>query len=122
MQRSIPRRTALLASAAILALTAALGANAAEPLEKITVAGWSKPITEITHLLVEPDKGFFKANGIDLAYVPGAGGGDAIRNILTGQADVAFTDPGRSLRPSTRVRSCGRSTTSTRRTSSTWSR
>ena len=24
----------------------------------------------------------------------GAGGGDAIRNILTGQADVAFTDPG----------------------------
>ena len=94
MQKPIARRTALLASAAILALTAARGANAADPLEKITVAGWSKPITEITHLLVEPDKGFFKANGIDLAYVPGAGGGDAIRNILTGQADVAFTDPG----------------------------
>jgi NitT/TauT family transport system substrate-binding protein len=30
---------------------------------------------------------------LDLAYVPGAGGGDAIRNILSGQADVAFTDP-----------------------------
>lgn len=27
-------------------------------------------------------------------YLPGAGGGDAIRNILSGQADVAFTDPG----------------------------
>ncbi len=26
--------------------------------------------------------------------MPGAGGGDAIRNILSGQADVAFTDPG----------------------------
>ena len=26
--------------------------------------------------------------------MPGAGGGDAIRNMLSGQADVAFTDPG----------------------------
>ncbi|HMA08355.1 MAG TPA: ABC transporter substrate-binding protein [Ramlibacter sp.] len=64
------------------------------PLDKVTVAGWSKPITEITPLLVEEEKGFYKANGIALDYVPGAGGGDAIRNILSGQADVAFTDPG----------------------------
>ncbi|MEO8654812.1 MAG: ABC transporter substrate-binding protein [Ramlibacter sp.] len=63
-------------------------------LDKVVVAGWSKPITEITPLLVEEDKGFYKANGIALDYVPGAGGGDAIRNILSGQADVAFTDPG----------------------------
>ena len=91
---SIKRRTALLASAALFTLATMPFANAADALETITVAGWSKPITEITHLLVEPDKGIFKANGIDLAYVSGAGGGDAIRNILTGQADVAFTDPG----------------------------
>jgi len=63
-------------------------------LDKITVAGWSQPITEVTNLLVEKDKGFFKARGLDLTYVPGAGGGDAIRNMLTGQATVAFTDPG----------------------------
>jgi NitT/TauT family transport system substrate-binding protein len=94
MHQPIARRSALLATAALFTLVAAGGANAADTLEKITVAGWSKPITEITHLLVEPDKGIFKANGIDLAYVSGAGGGDAIRNILTGQADVAFTDPG----------------------------
>lgn len=62
-------------------------------LEKFTVAGWNKPITEFTNLLVDEDKGFFKARGLELSYVPGAGGGDAIRNILTGQADVAFTDP-----------------------------
>ncbi|MBC7703752.1 MAG: ABC transporter substrate-binding protein [Rhodoferax sp.] len=92
--RPITRRCALLASAALLTFAALPVASAADALEKITVAGWSKPITEITHLLVEPDKGIFKANGIDLDYVPGAGGGDAIRNILTGQADVAFTDPG----------------------------
>lgn len=63
-------------------------------LDKVTLAGWSKPITEISNLLAEPEQGFFKAQGIDLGYVPGAGGGDAVRNLLSGQADVAFTDPG----------------------------
>jgi len=66
----------------------------AQNLEKFVLAGWSKPITEITNLLVEPEKGFFKNRGIDLTYIPGAGGGDAIRNVLTGQADIGFTDPG----------------------------
>ncbi|HMA07102.1 MAG TPA: ABC transporter substrate-binding protein, partial [Ramlibacter sp.] len=87
------RRFALASLAALGGLPAAGWAQAA-PLDKVTVAGWSKPITEITPLLVEEEKGFYKANGIALDYVPGAGGGDAIRNILSGQADVAFTDPG----------------------------
>jgi NitT/TauT family transport system substrate-binding protein len=89
-----PRRTVLLAAAAALALPGALRAQGAGKLDRITVAGWSKPITEVTPLLVEEDKGFYRASGIELAYVPGAGGGDAIRNIVSGQADVAFTDPG----------------------------
>ena len=79
------------------ALTAlGLGAYAqpATSLDKCVVAGWSKPITEITNLLVDEQKGFFKSRGIALGYVPGAGGGDALRNLLSGQADVAFTDPG----------------------------
>jgi NitT/TauT family transport system substrate-binding protein len=75
------------------ASTAGLAQSKASP-DKMVVAGWSKPITEITNLLVEEDKGFFKARGIALGYVPGAGGGDALRNLLSGQADVAFTDPG----------------------------
>ncbi len=65
----------------------------AQPLDKVTVAGWSQPISEITNLLAEPDKGFFKARGIALDYVPGTGGGAAIQTLLAGQADVAFTDP-----------------------------
>ncbi len=88
------RRAILLATATVLALPALSWAQTPGKLDKITVAGWSKPITEVTPLLVEEDKGFYKANGIELAYVPGAGGGDAIRNIASGQADVAFTDPG----------------------------
>jgi NitT/TauT family transport system substrate-binding protein len=75
-------------------LSAGVWAQSASKLDKMVVAGWSKPITEITNLLVEEDKGFFKARGIELGYVPGAGGGDALRNLLSGQADVAFTDPG----------------------------
>lgn len=86
----------ILRSGAALALAAALsiGSGQAQQLEKLNVAGWSQPISEITNLLAEPDKGFFKARGIDLTYVPGAGGGDAVRNMLTGKADLAFTDPG----------------------------
>ena len=76
---------------ALLFGTAALAQTA--KLEKFTVAGWNKPLSEFTNLLVDEDKGFFRSRGLDLGYVPGAGGGDAIRNLLSGQADVAFTDP-----------------------------
>ena len=68
--------------------------NKKEDIQPITVANWSQPITEATNLLVDGEKGFFKEKGIDLTVIPGAGGGDAIKNILSGQADVAFTDPG----------------------------
>jgi len=91
------KQTALLAvTLSVLAISATTTSLAQTParLDKMVVAGWSKPITEITNLLVEEDKGFFKARGIELGYVPGAGGGDALRNILSGQADIAFTDPG----------------------------
>lgn len=63
-------------------------------LEKMTVASWSQPITEATNLLVDENKGFFKEEGIDLTVIPGAGGGDAVKNLLSGKADIAFTDPG----------------------------
>src|SRR6478672_11376067 len=86
------RRLALAALTALAATPFARGQAAR--LDKLTVAGWSKPITEVMPLLVDEDKGFYRAQGLALEYVPGAGGGDAIRNILSGQAEVAFTDPG----------------------------
>jgi len=92
MTGSILRSSIALTAGAILSL-AIIGAGQAQMLDKVTVAGWSQPISEITNLLAEPDKGFFKAKGIEFGYVPGAGGGSAIRNMLTGKADVAFTDP-----------------------------
>jgi NitT/TauT family transport system substrate-binding protein len=85
------RRNALALGAGL-----ALGwpATQAQTQRKVALALWSKPITEIAHLLAEEEKGFFRAQGLDLQLLPGAGGGDAVRNLLSGQADIAFTDPG----------------------------
>ena len=65
-----------------------------EESTSITVANWSQLISEQTNLLVDEDKGFFKKEGLDIEVIPGSGGGDAIKNIVSGQADIAFTDPG----------------------------
>ncbi len=83
----------LRALAAVAALILSVAQASAQELDKITIAGWSQPISEITNILAEPDKGFFKAHGIALGYVPGTGGGSAITNMVSGAADVAFTDP-----------------------------
>ena len=88
-----PNRRHLL-TAACAALPSLAWPQAATAPDAFTVAGWSKPITEVTSLLVDEDKGFYRAQGLALTYLPGAGGGDAVRNLLSGQADVAFTDPG----------------------------
>lgn len=89
------KRTTLRTLAALtLTGLCAGGTWAQAKLDKVTIAGWGGPISEITNILVEPDKGFFRAKGIDVTYMPGNGGGDAIRNLLSGQGDVAFTDPG----------------------------
>ena len=79
--------------AAFVALAMVSSTAVANDLDKVTIAGWSGAISEITNILAEPDKGFFKDQGIDLGYVPGTGGGSAIVNMLAGAADVAFTDP-----------------------------
>ena len=86
-------RRHLLAALAAAPL-ATLAQNTPPRLDRIVVAGWNKPITEVTPLLVDEDKGFYRAQGLALEYVPGSGSADAVRNILSGQADVAFCDPG----------------------------
>ena len=88
-----PNRRHILAAAS-MALPSLAWPQAAGAPQAITVAGWSKPITEVTPLLIDEDKGFYRAQGLALVYLPGSGGGDAVRNLLSGQADVAFTDPG----------------------------
>ena len=67
--------------------------DAGKEARKVTVAGWSQPISEITNMLAEPETGFFRKRGIAFDYLPGQGSGAAIQNMLTGKADIAFTDP-----------------------------
>ncbi|HZW67957.1 MAG TPA: ABC transporter substrate-binding protein [Pseudogracilibacillus sp.] len=65
-----------------------------EEMTSFRVASWSQEISEQTNLLVADEKPFFKDEQIDLTFIPGAGGGDAIKNVLAGNADIAFTDAG----------------------------
>ncbi|MFC0273860.1 ABC transporter substrate-binding protein [Metabacillus herbersteinensis] len=99
-------RFKLLVLSLLLAALTACGANSSpvkeneeatkskSQLESIKVASWSQPITEQTNLLVDNEKQFFKEKGLEISFIPGAGGADSIKNILSGHADIAFTDPG----------------------------
>lgn len=69
------------------------GAEPANEVHKIRMASWSQPITEQTNILSK-EQTFFKDHNVEVEVIPGAGGGDAIKNILSGKADIAFTDPG----------------------------
>lgn len=73
MQRPefLSRRTLLAASAGLAATRWAGAATPSAPaLGKITVAGWSKPISEITNLLAEPEKGFSRRAAWNWATCP----------------------------------------------------
>ena len=88
----IQRRKFLHLTAAVNMLPTWVAAQ--QSLRPVALALWSKPITEIAHLLAETEQEFFQKQGIELKMIPGSGGGDALRHLLGGQADIAFTDPG----------------------------
>jgi NitT/TauT family transport system substrate-binding protein len=87
----------VIALSMVLVTTTACGKKESAPAgakETVKMASWSQPISEQTHLLAESEKGWFDSRGITFEFIPGAGGGDALKNIVSGQADIAFTDPG----------------------------
>ncbi|WP_232311153.1 ABC transporter substrate-binding protein [Robertmurraya korlensis] len=63
-----------------------------QPMETIRMASWSKPIVEQSNLYVAKEKGLFEKENLTFEYIPGAGGGDAVKNILAGNADIAFAN------------------------------
>lgn len=71
-----------------------LSACGSKETTSLTLANWSQLIVEQTNLLAEEEHDFFKEEGINLSIIPGNGGQDALKNMLTDQADIAFTDPG----------------------------
>jgi len=84
------------APAATVAGTAAsaspMTSAATSAMTNVRMAGWSQPISEQANIYGAQENGWFKAQGIDFTFVPGAGGGDALKNILAGNAEFAFTN------------------------------
>lgn len=60
--------------------------------EKLRMASWSPPIVEQSNLYLAQEKGWFEDAGIQFEYIPGAGGGDAVKNIIAGNAEIAFAN------------------------------
>lgn len=58
----------------------------------IRMACWSQPLSEQTNIYAAEEFGWFREAGLDFRFVPGAGGGAAVKNVLTGQADIAFAN------------------------------
>jgi NitT/TauT family transport system substrate-binding protein len=50
-------------------------------------------LAEQANIYVSEEKGFFKDQGVDFEFMPGQGAGDALRNMIAGNADVAFCGP-----------------------------
>jgi len=54
---------------------------------------WSTPRAEQANLFVAQDLGYYAQQGIDFEYRPGSGSGEALKQILAGNGDVAFVGP-----------------------------
>jgi NitT/TauT family transport system substrate-binding protein len=85
-RRQLLRHSALGA----LALTALpRRVHATTPLR---MACWSQPISEQTNVMAEQEFGWFREAEIEFTFIPGAGGGAAVKNVLAGNADIAFAN------------------------------
>ena len=61
--------------------------------DKLRMACWSPRLAEQANVFVSEAKGFFKEQGVDMEFLPGQGSGDALRNVIAGNADIAFCGP-----------------------------
>ncbi len=60
--------------------------------EQARMACWSQPISEQANLYAAQEFGWFREQGLEFEFIPGAGGGDALKHVLAGNADFAFTN------------------------------
>jgi len=62
-------------------------------IDKIRMASWSPRLAEEGNIYVSEEKGFFKEQGLEMEWIPGQGSGDALKNMIAGNADIAFVGP-----------------------------
>jgi NitT/TauT family transport system substrate-binding protein len=91
MNGGVTRRR-FLGTAMALAGAAAGWPGRGAAAEKVRMACWSQPISEQANVFAAQEFGWFKEQGLDFEFVAGAGGGEALKHLLAGNADFAFTN------------------------------
>jgi len=90
--RGVTRRQFLGTAAALAGVAAGWPAWGLAASEKLRMACWSQPISEQANVYAAQEFGWFKEQGLDFEFVPGAGGGDALKHVLAGNVDFGFTN------------------------------
>ena len=62
-------------------------------LETIRLVPWGPKLIDFIDIYVGEENGYFKQAGIKIEQMRGAGAGDAVRNIVAGNGDIAMADP-----------------------------
>jgi NitT/TauT family transport system substrate-binding protein len=102
LSRTYDRRDFLRLSGAVVAGMAGLSflngcatspAPGSKPAEKVRLISWSQPRAEQANIFAAQHLGFFKEEGLECEYVPGQGSGDALKQLLAGNGDMAFVGP-----------------------------
>ena len=62
-------------------------------LQKLRLVSWSQPRAEQANIFAAQELGYFRDEGLDLEYLPGNGSGDALKQLIGGNGDLAFVGP-----------------------------
>ncbi len=66
---------------------------APEPIDIRLVTWGAAKFIDFIDLYVAEENGFFAEAGVTLEQLPGSGAGDAVRQLVAGNADIAMADP-----------------------------
>jgi NitT/TauT family transport system substrate-binding protein len=78
---------------ASLLITLFAGVQSVSALETIRIVPWGPKLIDFIDLYVGEENGYFAKAGIRIEQLRGAGAGDAVRNVVVGNADIAMADP-----------------------------
>lgn len=67
--------------------------SAASGLDIIRIAPWGPKVIDFIDFYVGEENGYFEEAGIHIQQMAAEGAGDAVRNVVAGNADIAMADP-----------------------------
>lgn len=69
------------------------GDDAAVETATIRLAPWGPKLIDFVDFYVAQENGYFADERIEFEQLPAEGAGDAVRNVIAGNADIAMADP-----------------------------